>query len=168
MTTPTSSQQTLREDRCVLRLSREPSPVTKKRADKDSQDDDTQANLADRRACQALVSTALENRNGAVANPLRDVEWVYANLAVPWTQVEAGSVPSTGAVALLSAAKDNPRWFLDKLYLKLVPIPTEIVDDYPEDEDDLDAAELIAASGLLNDEELRNLGLSNDRPVTSP
>ena len=169
MTTSTPNKQKPGEDRRVLRLPRALSHTPRKRAAKRDLDDG-QMEPEDERAYQVLIDAALERGNEVDLDPLRDVEWVYACLAVPWSEINVNTVPSTGALGLLKASKDNSRWFFDKYHLKFMPIriDSDGESEPPEDEDDLDAAELIAASGLLNDEELRNLGLSNDRPVTSP
>lgn len=79
----------------------------------------------ERKSARTTILTAARRRTdrGSVQE---DTEWVYQNLVIPWGEIDPGTVPSPGAVALLGQAKKDQRWFLEKYHAKLLPSKSKV------------------------------------------
>ncbi len=89
-----------------------------------------------------VVDAGIANQNNAPASfsVEREIRWVHHNLMVPYPKIEANSVPSGGAVALLDQAKGDYKWFYEKFYSKLIVNRTK--DEAEDETDDVDPAEV--------------------------
>lgn len=108
---------------------------------------------------QVLIDAAIESNTGRV-NPRRDIEWVYLNIAIPWSAIDSESVPSSGAITLLTEAKMAPTWFLEKHYARLLSIKEDLGKAEAEEEaGNIHIDDLVAEAGILDAGELRAVGL---------
>lgn len=109
---------------------------------------------------QVLIEAAVEANTGRI-NPRKEIEWVYLNIAIPWSEIDGLSVPSSGAITLLTEAKLAPTWFLEKHYAKLLSIKDEIGKAEAEElEGNIHIDELVAEAGILDRRELIAVGLA--------